>query len=394
MKSSLLKLRVEIPLEELQSLEGALQRATVEPEQVGRALAAAGSLLRRLNAARTDLSRIRNVLTRLPSDAVRVWSTGVEPSSIEARLHRATEEAMEAALPESNDEQDTWRAWAREGVEARDVLESQLVAMRFREGLGFEGDAPSRVRLGEGLLRQDRALKLRARWLVSLNEWRREERDLLDPEHRSNAWWFVERADCESLLPALAGELTRAEHLRTCPQCRDDLQAVRGINARRERHLSEDELWRFDLGMFTQQERAYLERHIQSCGECAQAVSALDVGEEAIRELTVPRTGTATVIDIRSRLRPKLSEPEVLADNPHFRLLLFRREQARVVVQPKGAHRLAAAALHFVEQPHRTIAARAGLDGIGFDVGALSGAFRVRARFTGMSEDVECDVDL
>lgn len=394
MNARVLKVRVELPLEELIALEGALKDAAVNPEQVGKALAAAGALLRRMEIARAERARIEALLRRLPSKAVHGWSASVELAGVEARMRRATEEAVEAALPEATDEGGTWAAWAREGIEAREVLESQLWALAARERLGFEDDAPARVRLREALTHQDRALAPRARWLVGVNPWRRDERDLLDAEHRATAWWFTARAECDALLPALAGEVKASAHLQSCELCQRDLQTARPVDVPRQRHLSEDDLWRFDLGLSTAAERAFIDQHLRTCPACAQDVAALEDGEDTLRALTAPtQAPTATVVDIRTRMRPS-SEPEVVADTAHFRLLLFRREAPRLVVQPKGPRKLAAAALLVQGQPHRTIAARAGAEGLGFEVGNLTGALRVRARFAGSDDDVECDVDL
>jgi hypothetical protein len=298
----------------------------------GRALEACGHLLRRLarSSAGTDagLDRVERVLRALPSGAVAAWAASADLGALEARLRRATDEAVEAALPETPKDAESWAASAREGLEARDAFESQLVAMCFREGLGFEAERSVRERLAAALKAQDLALSPRSRRLVTLNAYRREMRDALDPEHRKRAWWFTSRADCDDLLPMLAGEKKASEHVERCDECQRDLARARRADLPRMRHLSEDDLWKYDLGLLSGAERAYAERHARACGACAEALAALAEGEQEIAALALTGSDGAGVRPMTlETARGGAEEPEVLADDADFRLFVSRGQE-------------------------------------------------------------------
>jgi hypothetical protein len=230
-------------------------------------------------------------------------------------------------------------------LEARDAFESQVAAMRCREALGYEADRPVRERLAAALEAQDVALSPRSRRLVGLNAYRRQMRDALDPDHRRGAWWFTSRADCDDLLDVLAGERTATQHVEQCDECQRDLARARRIELPRTRHLSEDDLWNYDLGVLSAGERVYADRHARTCPSCAQALAALVEGEQEIEGLTGMGGTEVRPVGLPPARRGG-KEPEVLADDADFRLLVFRRrKKVIVVVQPRAPGLVAAAAL-------------------------------------------------
>jgi hypothetical protein len=389
--------------EELAAVETALSGASAHTADnadatravaslAGRALEAGGHLLRR--AARSGIASpsIERVLRALPSRGVEAWVESVDLAAVEARLRRATDEAVEAGLPETPGEAETWAAWARQGLETRDAFESQLVALRFREGLGFEVERPVRERLAAALGTKDRALWPMSRRLVALNGWRRQMRDALDPEHRAGAWWFTARAECDDLLAVLAGEKPATKHVEGCDECQRDLARARLVDLPRTRHLSEDDLWNFDLGLLPPAERAYAERHARTCVACAQALAALAEGEQEIAAPTRTAGAGARTVDLPRAGRGG-DEPEVLADDADFRLLLFRRGgRVTVVVQPRRPGLVAAAAL---ELSGRTVHAKPGVDGLEIDLGSgPRERVTVRVRLGGEGGEVARTVDL
>lgn len=409
MSDGVIRLRHRARLGELTLLEAALgarEASSGVADLAGRTLDVAGALLRRSRASGVPLADVERVLRLIPTAAVETWARTVDLDELESRLRRAAEEAVEAILPESPEDRETWAAWAREGIEARDRLESQLVALQHRESMGFAADRAVRERFAQALVKKDAALRPRCRWLVGLNPWRRDERDALDPEHRANAWWFTDRAECDDLIALLAGELEHSAHVHVCADCQRDLLRVESVSAPRIRHVTADELWNDDLGLCTPQERAVIERHARTCGECAQALAALSEGEEAIREITEPakrRTRPGLGLsglnpmqgDQRARVR-NTEEPDVVADHADFRLLLFRRrERLRLLVQPRRAGRVAAAAVFLPDDPRRSLSARPGPDGFELDISEslrVRGAVRVRVQLQGSAQDVEQDV--
>ncbi|MBX5482647.1 MAG: hypothetical protein IRZ16_12530 [Myxococcaceae bacterium] len=399
------RVRIQRRLEELVHLEAAAGAGSIcDAEGAARALLCAGDLLRRRGLLGDHREVVERLLRKVSSAGVAAFARSVDLDALETRLRRAAEEAVEATLPESPEDAGTWAAWAAEGLEERDALESQLWALEAREVLGFEGDRSARERLKAAVAAQDRALRGSARWWVGLNDLRRAERDALDPMARAAAWWYVDRADCDDLLPLLAGELTHSAHAERCPDCQRDLDVVRTANQPRPRHLSEDELWRYDLGTLSRQERALVDAHVRICLECSRALAALEEGEEAIRELTAtatPKTDIpfGTVIELpTARNRPQNDEPEVLATHADFRLLLFRRgPRAKLVVQEASPGRVAAAAVFLPTRPDRALSARPGPDGFEVELpGALRahGAARVRVQLGGPARAVEHDVPL
>jgi hypothetical protein len=300
----------------------------------GEGLVVVGAALRRSAALGAKPERSDAVLRSISAEQVRAWLAGLRVERLHERLLRATLESVEAGLADP-DEADTWQAWAVEAIAERDDLESALAAVA--RWLSLNGELPAlardRDRVATELQALDGRMSPRTRWLVALNEARRAERDLLDPDHREGAWWFSARADCEALLPALAGG-PGDPHLSTCAECAADLRATQDIHSPRLRHLSEEDFWRIDTGSASGEERAVVEAHGARCPECAEALQALEVGDafiaEALGEPPPPVQPRRPVPAEPQRARRR----EVLAEQSGVRVELVRENRkARLIAR-------------------------------------------------------------
>jgi hypothetical protein len=300
----------------------------------GELLAAAGAAIRR-PAMAIDAALVESALRGLDPLQIAQWLSSTRTEALEERLLRATLEAAEAGLADPGDAE-TWRGWAFDALWSRDELESALVAAAQWSAL--HQDAPAiereRERLAAEVKALDRRLSAKARWLVALNEARRRERDLLDGAARAEAWWFTHRAECDSLLSALAGSGPAHPHLGGCPECTADLLAAEAVDAPRLRHLDDDDLWRFDMAIASHGERAVVEAHAARCPECAQAMQALEDGDGFISEATGDPLRTA------STRRPSGDPPmrarrrETLAEHSGVRVVLVREQRrTRLVLE-------------------------------------------------------------
>ncbi|HEX4621357.1 MAG TPA: hypothetical protein VH208_07305 [Myxococcaceae bacterium] len=318
----------------LANRQEALRARLRQPADAGDLLAAAGAAIRR-TAMAIDAAAVDDALRSLDALQIAQWLTSTQTESLEERLLRATLEAAEAALAEST-EADTWRGWAFDALWARDELDSALAGAERWSALHPDAPAIHREceRLSGDVAALDRRLIGKARWLVALNEARRRERDLLDPPSRARAWWFERRAECDSLLAALAGAAPGHPHSTTCPECTADLLAAGTVDAPRLRHLDDDELWRFDTGALSLGERAVVEAHATRCPECAQALQALEDGDGFISEAVgdPPRPAQAR--------RPGGDDPmrarrrETLAEHSGLRVVLVREQRrTRVMLE-------------------------------------------------------------
>lgn len=325
----------------LAELERLLPRLQGNPAaaDVGLALIAAGDRLRRSQAMPEGTERIDAALQQLPGSAILDWLRSTSLKDLDARIRRAADEALETMHPDSSDETETWTAWARQGLQSRDGIESALAAIaRHQQLTGAQTDVKG---FTEQLSAVDRALKQKARWFVALNAQRRAERDLLDETERQRAWWFSERAECDPLLQLLSGETADHPHLSTCSDCRRDLEHSRAAAAPRKRHLTADDLWRLDLGLMSSAERAVSERHARSCVECGRAVRALAEAEDMIEPRPSQPSSSPPAMAARRR-----GDFEVLDEQPDFRVVLQRRsKRLRLLIQPRRPERIAAVLL-------------------------------------------------
>jgi hypothetical protein len=311
---------------------------------------------------------------------VEAWLREQEVEALRGALLRGAEEAAEAALGEQ-EEAELWRASALEGLLARDRAESAARALAEWEALQgpLEGEAAQRWRaFREGLGRLDVALRPMARWFISLNPHRREERDVLDAGERARAWWYTERAECDELLAALGKRPERpSPHLEGCPHCRADLSGTAHVEAPPRRHLSAEQLWRLDMGEMSLEERTWVERHTQKCLECAQALWALEEGdaaiEEALEEDELPGARTSRAAAPRRPGAARLPEHrEVLEERRDFRVVLVReRRRARLLVQPLSGRAVTAAV--FLAPGKPSLKPQHGPEGILFELGPAGG---------------------
>ncbi|ATB31602.1 hypothetical protein [Melittangium boletus] len=368
----------------------ALSRYQSHREQLARgglpkdgALVVIGDLLRR--GERLGREGVEQALRGLGSGDIETWLRAQEPEALRPALLRAAEEAAEAALGEDVDEADVWRASSFEGLAARDRAESAFRAISVWESIhgALSGDAAARLKaLREGFGRLDGVLEPKARWFIPLNAQRRAERDLLDADERSRAWWFTARSDCDEFLSALSPRIDRpGSHLRTCSECQSDLSRSAPVETPPKRHLSAEDLWRFDMGTLSAVELKWVDGHTEKCLECAQAIWALEEGDEAIdkamaeQERPIPAARTSRAAEPPGR-RPGAArhseQRDVLEERREFRVVLVReRQRARLLVQPLGGRAVTAAVFLVPGKP--TLKPQVGPDGLEFDLGTAGG---------------------
>lgn len=365
------------------SLPQPLQAATTGGGSVGERLESLGGLLRR--GRQPGAQSVEQALRGLSRNEVEGWLATFRPELVETALRRATEEAAESALgEEEGEEAEVWRASAMEGLLARDRAESAVRAVEALEKHHgpLEGEAGRALKvLRESLERLDHALRPSARWLIALNSKRRAEQQSLQAAERERAWWYSARVECDDFLVALS-ESPRPEtpHLQSCKECRADLERVALVEEPPRRHLGADELWRYEMGELSTEERAWVEAHTRKCTECAQAVLALEEGESAIEEALeleeeeLPQAARGSRAPEVSR-RPAARHPEqreVLEERREFRAVLVReRQRVRLVVQPLAGKSVMAAV--FLTPGRPSLKPQPGPEGIAFELGVGGG---------------------
>jgi hypothetical protein len=303
-----------------------------------------------------------------------------KPQALQPVLLKAAEEAVEAAL-DGGEEAELWRASALEGLAARDRAASAATALAAWEGLhgALDGEgAQLRDRFLSALGTLDSSLRPRARWFIPLNPQRRQERDILEPAEQEAAWWFSSRAGCDDLVASWTGRPQGfSPHTQSCSDCRADLADSAVVDTPPRRHLSADDLWRFDMGLMTEDERSRVDAHTARCGECAQAVLALGEGEEAIDEALEldAEEGTVGQAARSSReavpRRPSAArlpeQRETLEERRDFRVVLVReRQRVRLLVQPLSGRSVTAAV--FLSPGRPSLKPTHGPEGIAFDL--------------------------
>jgi len=367
----------------------------------GEVLEAAGDCLRR--AARVGVEGVDAALRGLGRPQVEAWLKAQKPQALQPVLLRAAEEAVEVAL-DGGEEAEMWRASALEGLAARDRAASAACALAAWEGLhgALEGEAAQlRERFLSALGTLDSSLRPRARWFIPLNPQRRQERDLLEPAEQDTAWWFSARADCDDLVATWTGApQTQTSHLQGCRDCRSDMADTAPVDAPPRRHLSADDLWRFDMGLMTEDERSRVDAHTAHCGECAQAVLALGEGEEAVEEALDMEEGSMGQAARNSRApvapRPSAArhpeQREVLDERRDFRVVLVReRQRVRLLVQPLSGRTVTAAV--FLSPGRPSLKPTQGPEGLAFDLTTASttGARSAHLSVQAGSETLERD---
>ncbi|WNG49781.1 hypothetical protein F0U60_40940 [Archangium minus] len=347
----------------------------------GGSLELIGDILRR--GERLGREGVERALRGMSRGDIDTWLRAQKPESLQPALLRAAEEAAEVALGEEGEEAEVWRASSLEGLTARDRAESAARAISEWELLhgALDGETARTLRaFREGLGRLDEALRSKARWFIPLNPQRRAERDLLDAAERARAWWFTARADCDDFIAALSQRPARpSSHLQSCPECRADLSSTEPVEAPPKRHLSADDLWRFDMGLMSAVELKWVDGHTEKCLDCAQAIWALEEGDEAIEqaqdEQPAPAARSSRAMENPARRPGAARHPEqreVLEERREFRVVLVReRQRARLLVQPLSGRVVTAAV--FLAPGKPSLKPQQGPEGLQFDLGTGGG---------------------
>jgi hypothetical protein len=372
--------RYQARTEELEALKAQLETKTRpgDPGPVAaRVLEAAGDLLRRAHKVPCDRTLIDGTLKLLTQEGLQSYAEATSVEELKMRVERAADEAVEAALPDSDDDGPTWGLWAMQGLLARDRAESAICALERLSTLGRADATSIHQRLKAALSKIDGQLKSRAAALTAVNASRRAERELLDPEVRTTAWWFSARCEekDDGLVKALGGDGALDGKFAA---------VSKEVTKPRKRAVGFDELFRFDLGLATDAERATIAAQKKASPDFAKALAAMEEGERAILELTgdqPPMPDNVRPLPRRDAGQPSKSTGTVVDERTEFRVLLFRRtERVHLVVQPRRTGQLAAAAVYLPESPETTRPFTATDAGLDFDLGPEKQLDRVTAR--------------
>jgi hypothetical protein len=361
-------------VDELEALGGELQTPTRPGEAgpiVGRVLEAAGDVMRRSQKVPHDAAAVDRVLSSISAAALLSWEQGAALDALSQRLARAADEAVESALPDASDDGHAFAAWALEGLSARDRLESALVALERLKALGRKDAGETLARLAGKVAALDKQGRKSARALTTLNPARREEVALLDASVRARAWWYgeLDSREHDGLVRALGGE-------GDAPTGANERAASDVLEQRHRRKVSQDELFRYDLGIASPAEIAIIERQAKEDPELARALAAMADAERAIADLDGPATPPQ-----------KGAKPErppsvrVMEDRPEATVLLMRRKSRLVLVLQPHRERFAAAAVYLGSAQQKPLKGKSRADGLEYDLGPeekLSGV-QVRA---------------
>lgn len=332
---------------------------------VGLLLEAAGDVLRRKAALGASPSSVTKPLGSIPELALRSWGDGVQIAELAQRLKRAASQAVESAIPDSPEDGEAMAKWAVQDLQARDRLESALVALEALGGTG-RGDAKSlAARLRTAVAKVDRDCRAGVASLTALNDARRAEAALIDQEFRGQAWWFSERTgiDEDQLVKVLGGEVKGSMPA-------EFKSANTEVTRKRGRPVSFDDLLRFDLGLSSPGEKEVIRLQADADPELKLSLAAMDAAEAAIAEEThddrpQPPAPVPTPVERTS------NAPEIIEERAEFKVLLFRtKKNVQVVVQPHRLDRLAAAAVYRSDEPDRPFPSAPGDMGLHFELGA------------------------
>lgn len=353
--------------EELLSLEVELdggKRPGGPAPLVGRLLEAAGDLLRRATSLGADRATVDRALQRLSDAALSSWSCAVEVGEVSGRLARAASQAVEVAIPDVPEEADTIAGWAMQDLQARDRLESTLVALERLAGLGRDDARALVTQLRGAVTTIDANCRASVASLTPLNPYRRPEAMLLDEPERLRAWWFSGRSgiDDDLLVPILGGE-------RPGTLAPAELEVGEVVASRRSRPISSDDLLRLDLGLASDAERESIARRATRDPELRLALAAMEEGDRAIDEVLQGAAPERPVVTLPTASRA--TPPDVIEDNADFKVLVFRGPRTvQVVVQPSDPRRLAAAAVFLPDDIGRPLEPFAGEQGLQFELGS------------------------
>lgn len=328
---------------------------------VGLLLEAVGDVLRRKSALGISPAEVTAPLPAISEPSLKAWADGVEVKDLAARLKRAASHAVEAAIPDSPEDGATIAQWAVQDLQARDRLESALVAL---ETMARPDATRLLTRLRAAVTAVDQSCRGTVVSLTALNGARRAEASLLDGEFRGAAWWYSERTgiDDDQLVQVLGGEVkgSMPAEFKT---------ANAEVTRKRGRPVRFDDLFRLDLGLATAAEREAIRLQADGDPELKLALAAMDAAESAITEETkdevlAPATVPAFAVE-------RASAPEIVEERSEFKVLLFRsKKNVQVVVQPHRLDRFAAAAVFRSDEPDRACPSSPGDMGLHFDLGA------------------------
>lgn len=351
---------------------------------VGLVLEAAGDILRRTSALGITAAAVTKPLGAITETGLRAWGDGVQVAELTARLKRAASQAVEAAIPDSPEAGEAMAQWAVQDLQARDRLESALVALEAMARPDAKG-LLSRLRAAVGTV--DQACRGTVVSLTALNGARRSEAALLDTGFRGAAWWYSERTgiDDDQLVKVLGGEVKGSMPA-------EFKSANAEVTRKRGRPVSFDDLLRFDLGVASPGEREAIRIQADADPELKLALAAMDAAEAAITEETKDEVASPRA---PVPLPVERTAPEIVEEHREFKVLIFRsKKSVQVVVQPQRLDRFATAAVYRSDAPDRPVPSRPGDLGLHFDLGLperLVGALaRVVVKFTdGQTHAVE-----
>lgn len=357
-------------VDELESLSAELKAASRPGDPapvVGRLLEAAGDLLRRRQKVPHAETNIDAALRVVPEKGLSSWVDGVTADDVRGRIERAADQAIDAALPDTDGDNSTLTTWAMQALLARDRLESARIAVARMASLGVGGAKTVAGRLEKELNTADALGRRCCTRLTALNSERRHELSLLDPEHRDPAWWLSEKSGIEHdvVVKVLGGEARGS--LSPVQQAAHEL-----VMQKRSRRFSFDELMRYDLGLASQAERVAIERAAKEDPELKLALEAMSAGDETIAELTKDDVVTlrSAPVSLPVEARSSAEAPELVEERTEFKVLVLRSKQrVQVVVQPRRQDRFAAAAVYLPDHPQRSVQHETGEHGLHFDCG-------------------------
>ena len=338
-------------------------------------LEAAGDVLRRKTALGAAKANLNKPLAAIPETALRSWGDGVQVQELAMRLKRAASQAVESAIPDSEESGAAMAQWAVQDPQARDRLESALVALEALAVSGRQDAQALAARLRTAVGGVDRACRPAVESLTALNGARRAEAALIDPEFRGQAWWYSERTgiDDNQLVQVLGGAVKGSMPPR--------LKSVNTeVNRRRGRPVSFDNLLRFNLGLASPAEKEVIRLQADANPELKLSLAAMEAAEAAIAEET---EGEGVVLKAAPVSTPveRSSAPEIIEERAEFKVLLFRsKKNVQVVVQPHRLDRLAAAAVYRSDEPDRPFPSAPGDMGLHFDLGPPERLVGVLAR--------------
>lgn len=325
---------------------------------VGLLLEAAGDLLRRKTALSVKEGDVVKQLAAINEAGLKSWGDGVQVAELTARLKRAASQAVESALPDSPEEGASMAQWAAQDLQARDRIESAVIAL---DAIGRPDAKALAARIRTALMQVDKTCRAMVMSFTALNQTRRTEAALLDTEYRGAAWWYSDRTGIEddTIVAILGGERgSLSDEVRG---------ADKVVRSKRGRSVGFDELFRFDLGLATPAEKEVIRRQADADPELKLALAAMEAAESAITDETKNEVVVPVAV---SAVERSSGTPEIIEERSEFKVLLFRtKKNVQVVVQPHRLDRFAAAAVYRSDEPDRAYPSKPGDMGIHFDLG-------------------------